>query len=118
MFLEKGANPNQGRVHEPGGSNILPIHDAVLFGHPKIVELLVKHGADLDALSRENRTDVTGYAKIHLFRPLHYAVSARYRHNDISDFSYPVRVRMEIARILLEHNANPNNSGSQVQHSN
>jgi uncharacterized protein len=63
-----------------------PLHFAAFFGQPEAVEILVEHGADLEAPARNGE-----FARA--ARPLHSAAAARER---------------EVCATLLEHGADPN----------
>lgn len=64
------------------------LHYAAFFGHPEAVRLLLDHGADIEAESR-NR-------KLPLARPLHVAVAGRRP--------------LEVATVLLDAGADPNST--------
>jgi ankyrin repeat protein len=64
-----------------------PLGLASFFGHPDAVRLLVERGADVNSASRNNMKVM----------PLHSACAAR-----------EAGVRFEIAKVLLEHGADPN----------
>ena len=55
------------RVSAWSSDGFTPVHLAVFFGHPKTAELLLRHGADPDVVSRNPMT----------VRPLHSAVAGR-----------------------------------------
>jgi len=53
LLLQHGANPNI-----PGGSgqNQTPLHDAAYLNKSSIVELLLTHGADVNARNADGKT--------------------------------------------------------------
>jgi ankyrin repeat protein len=71
------------RAWSPDG--FTPLHLAAFFDHPAGVRLLLERGADVEAVARNPM----------LVRPLHSAVAGEGH-------------RLEIARLLLEHGADPN----------
>ncbi len=88
LLIEKGAD-----VNETNGETT-PLHEAAIYGQPKIVALLIGKGADV------NRS-VPGYCNT----PLHHAVSVPC----MADGGiYRKKEKQEVVSLLLEHGANPN----------
>uniref|UniRef100_A0A8D8FEL7 Protein phosphatase 1 regulatory subunit 16A n=1 Tax=Culex pipiens TaxID=7175 RepID=A0A8D8FEL7_CULPI len=54
-LLNAGADANFVNLH---GFNETPLHEAVLTGNPKIVQLLLARGADCEAKNAENKTPI------------------------------------------------------------
>jgi ankyrin repeat protein len=79
-LLNQGVNVNSS--HEIEGNTVL--HEAVTFGHPEIVALLLKQGANPNQRDKTNRT------------PLHMVA---FTSNDERQY--------EIAQLLLQNNADP-----------
>ncbi|HSW76650.1 MAG TPA: ankyrin repeat domain-containing protein [Candidatus Saccharimonadales bacterium] len=88
LLLENGLNPN---FHDMTMNSPMftPLHLAALYGQLEIVKLLLKHGANKDAVNLHNDT------------PLHSVIVGVYPHCNISTFD-----RIKIVRLLLELGAN------------
>ena len=85
-YLDKGDDPNVRRVD--GEALITPLHEAAMHGTAKIAELLLRHGAEVDAFV----VIIGGDAPLGL-TALHVAVVAGSH---------------AVAEVLLEHGADPN----------
>jgi ankyrin repeat protein len=85
--LEDLLQSDPGRVNAWSADGFMPIHLASFFGHAAAVELLVRGGADLQAVSRHAQIQVT---------PLHSAVA--------DEGAADART----VQVLLEHGASPN----------
>jgi ankyrin repeat protein len=77
-------DPDSVRAWSPDG--FTPLHYAAYFDGPEAVQLLIDHGADLEAASRNEEFALEA-------RPLHSAVAAG---------------RLDVAALLLEAGADPN----------
>lgn len=73
------------RVNEYSADGFTPLHLAAFFGHAAVAELLIDHGADLEARSRN--------PLLHQVTPLHSAAAGR---------------QNEVAELLLARGADPN----------
>lgn len=65
--LERILELQPAKVHDIGPDGFTPLHLAAFFGHPHLVQLLLRHGADANRVA-ENHSRV---------RPLHSAVTGR-----------------------------------------
>lgn len=74
--LAKIAMENDELLHKPDQNGWRPIHEASRGGHVDAVELLLAHGADINARTHEGKGST----------PLHVAVSALSEKHPVSQF--------------------------------
>jgi ankyrin len=81
ILLDHGANANYRGISVYGEANSTPLHEIAYQGDVKITEILISHGADVNAINSRGET------------PLHLA----------AQWCHP-----EVVRLLLEHHADVN----------
>lgn len=74
------------RVSEWSPDGFTPLHYAAFFGHPEVATVLIEAGADIEALSRNQKLALDA-------RPLHSAAAAR---------------ALKVCSVLLDAGADPN----------
>ena len=84
LRLEDILAADPGAVHRPSGDGWTPLHLAAAFGTPQSVDMLLQHGAQVDAVSKNPQRN----------QPLHAALA--------------LGRNPETVRLLLAHGADPN----------